>query len=220
MNKWESRIVGLAVGIICPLLTFVAFWWSAVALHLYAFRLPLSIIITAALTGLSLGCLLDAVFLRRWVRNFYTANAWLMVAVYLGLCVIAVGFCMGMPVGTFLLGLAAGAYAGRRHCHQLIGEARAAAIVRQVAIFAASVTTAAALPIGLLALQSERHLLRSLEGAFGLTRHSLEGGGRLMLVGFLCLLLFVMQFWCSRTAGWLAFSIGPGDAKARGPENC
>jgi hypothetical protein len=210
MNKLESTIVGLFVGITCPFLGFVAFWWTAALLHLQWFPVPEGMIKTAALTGLGIGCLLDVVFLRRWVGKFYTANPWLIVMVYLGLCVVAVGSCMGVPVGTFSLGIAAGAYVGRREHHRQADGVLTATAFRRVAVFAASVTAAAALPIGILALQSEQEILRWLENNFGLIRNSLQGGGGFTLIGFLCLLLFVMQYWCTRMAGRLAFRIGTG----------
>src|ERR1035437_567578 len=210
MSKTESTIIGLFIGIICPWLTFVAFWWTTALLHLQGFPVPEGMIKTAALTGLGLGCLLDVVFLRRWVGKFYTANPWLIVMVYLGLCVVAVGSCMGVPVGTFSLGVAAGAYVGRREHHRQADGMLAATAFRRVAVFAASVTAAAALPIGILALQSEQEILRWLENTFNLNRNSLQGGGGFILIGFLCLLLFVMQYWCTRMAGRLAFRIGTG----------
>jgi hypothetical protein len=210
MSKLESTIVGLFVGVTCPLLTFVFFWWTAAGLYLSGFPLPPDVIITAALAGLGLGCLLDVVFLRRWVWKFYTANLWLMVAVYLALCVVAVAFCMGVPVGTFLLGIAAGVYIGRRTHHRQADEARAAVAFRRVAVFAASVTAAMALLIGILALQSEQEILRWLENTFGLSRNALQGSGGFILVGILCSLLFVTQFWCTRKAGRLALGIGAG----------
>jgi small-conductance mechanosensitive channel len=212
MSRFESTMVGLVIGIACPLLTFVAFWWTAAALHLCVFRLPPGLIIMAALAGLSLGCLLDVVFLRLWVTQFYAANVWLLVPVYLGLCVVAVGFCMGIPVGAFSLGVVAGIYSGRRERHRQADEAQAAIALRRVAVFAASVTAAAALPIGILALQSEQDILRSLEATFGLNRNGLQGGGGYVLIAFLCALLFALQYGCSRIAGCLAFRIGPGDA--------
>jgi hypothetical protein len=210
MSKLEATIIGLFIGIICPWLTFVACWWTAFLLHQYVSPVPEGMIKAAALTGLGLGCLLDVVFLRRWVGKFYTANPWQIVMVYLGLCVVAVGACMGVPVGTFSLGVAAGAYVGRREHHRQTDGARAAAAFRKVAVFTASVTAAAALPIGILALQSEQEILRWLENTFDLNRNSLQGGGGFILIGFLCLLLFVMQYGCTRMAGRLAFRIGTG----------
>jgi hypothetical protein len=212
MNKPESILVGLAIGVACPLSTFAAGWWTAAALHLYALPLPLGVIVAAALTGLGLGCLLDLIFLPRWVSRFYSANLWLMGAVYVGLGIVATGFCMGVPVGTFALGLVAGVYMGRRERHRAADEAQGKPNLRKAAFAAATVTTALALPIGLLALQSEQEILRWLEGLLGLRRNDLQGGGGLVLIGLLCGLLFVMQYWGSRMAARLAFGTGPGAA--------
>jgi lysylphosphatidylglycerol synthetase-like protein (DUF2156 family) len=213
MSKLESIIIGLVVGIACPWLTFVAFWWTAALLSLQGFPVPEGIIKTAALTGLGLGCLLDVVFLRRWVGKFYSANLWLMATGYLALSVVAVASCMGIPAGTFSLGIAAGVYIGRRERHRQADGARAAAAFRRVALFAASVTTMAALAIGILALQSEWETLRWLENALGLNPNTFQGGGGFILIGFLCSLLFVMQYGCSRKAGGLAFGIGAGSPR-------
>ena len=210
MSKLEATIIGLFIGIICPWLTFVACWWTAFLLHQYVFPMPESMIITAALTGLGIGCLLDMFFLRRWVDKFYMANLWLMVAVYLALSVVAVASCMGIPIGIFFVGIVGGVYIGRRELHRQADGALAAITFRKVAFFAASVTTMAALPIGILALQSEQKTLTWIESIVGLNRNSLQGGGGFVLVGFLCFLLFVMALWCTRMAGRLAFRIGTG----------
>lgn len=208
INKLESIIIWLFVGITCPLLTFVVFWWTAAGLYLSGFYLTPGTIITASLAGLGLGGCLDAAFLRRWVGRFYTANLWLMASVYLGLCIVAVAFCMGIPVGTFLLGIAAGIYVGRREHHRQADGARAAAAFHRIAVFAASVTTVAALAIGILALQSEQEILGRLESTFGLNRNALQGGGGFILIGILCSLLFMTQYWGTGKAGRLAFGIG------------
>ena len=208
MSKFEATIIGLFVGIACPFLSFVAFWWTAAWLHLQGFPVPEGVIKAAALTGLGLGCLLDVLFLRRWVKNSYTANLRWMIVVYLGCFVVAFASFMGVPIGTFSLGIAAGVYIGRREHHRQADGVLAATIFHKVAFFAASVTTLAALPIGILALQTEKGTLTWLENTLGLNPNSLQGGGGFILIGFLCLLLFVMQYGCTRLAGRLAFKIG------------
>lgn len=220
MSKREQCFVTLAAGLACPLLTFTAFWWTAAAIHLYAFPLPVGLIRAAALAGLGLGCLLDVLCLRLWVKKFFTANPRWLLAAYLGLFVIAFGFFMGLPVGTFLLGIVAGIYVGRREFHRQADAARAAAAFRRVAVFVASVTTAAALAIGILALQSEQETLRWLENTFGLNQNSLQGGGGFVLIGLLCVLLFVMQYWCSLKAGGFAFRIGADRAQQTTSTDC
>jgi hypothetical protein len=211
MSRLESIIVGLVVGIACPWLTFVAFWWTAAAFHLYVFRLPTAMIVTAALAGLGLGCLLDVVFLRRWVEKFYTANLRWMIVVYLGFFVVAFASFMGFPVGTFSLGIGAGIYVGRRESHRRVDRDQLAVALRRAAVLTSSITAAAALPIGILGLK-EPNVSALFEACFGLDRDRVYGTAGFFLVGLFCLLLFVAQYWCSRKAGVLAFGLGPGNA--------
>jgi len=212
LGRLESAIIGIFAGIACPLLTFVAFWWTAAMVHMYVFSIPVGVIIAAALSGLVVGCLLDVAFLRRWIDGFYSANVWVMTVVYLALCVVAVAFFMGLPVGTFSLGIVACAYIGRREHHRQVDGERVASALRKSALLAASTTAAAALPIGIFAL-NEPDVLRLLEGHFGLAGTSLHGSVGLMLIGLLCFLLFAMQYWCSRAAGYVAFRIGGSNAQ-------
>lgn len=212
MSKLESIIIGLFVGIACPVLTFVVFWWSAALLYMRVPDFPLNIVIASALTGFSLGLLLDVLFLRRWVRTFYIANIWLMIILYLGLSFIAVGFFMGLPGGTFVLGISAGIYMGRRESHVHNDWINAFPALRKTALIAASVTTLAALPIGILAL-NEQNILNMLENVSGLDQDSIQGFAGFILVGLLCVLLFLIQYWFSRKAGLIAFNMGNIDAQ-------
>lgn len=104
MSKTETTAVGAALAVMCPLVTFVAFWWGSAAVGMYVTTVPDGIIRRAALVGLGLGVVGDVFFLRRWVAAFYTASWIWVAAVYLGLSIIAFAFCMGMPIGTFALG--------------------------------------------------------------------------------------------------------------------
>ena len=101
---------------------------------------PVTAVIAAAMSGLTVGIVLDLLLLRKWIRRFYTASQWLMAAIYGALCVVAVGFFMGLPVGTFGLGLLAGIYAGRRQCHAAAEGAAVRRGLRRAALFAASMT--------------------------------------------------------------------------------
>ena len=118
MNRAESVVVGLVVGITCPLLLFVFCWWTAAALSIYhVLSLPVSVIIVAAFTGLGIGMILDIIWLKHWVRRFYTANIYFIIAVYLSLSVVALAFFMGLPIGNIVLGMLAGVYVGRKQFH-------------------------------------------------------------------------------------------------------
>lgn len=212
MSKIETVIVGLFVGIACPLLTFMVFWWSSALLHMHIPDIPLSIVIASAITGISLGLLFDVLFLRQWVRMFYMANMWLMIILYLVLSIFAVAFFMGLPVGTIVLGTIAGIYMGRRASHVHTDWITTVLSLRKTALITASVTVMAALPIGILAL-NEQHIFKMLENLSGLNQASLRGIAGFILIAILCGLLFLIQYWFSKKAGLLAFNMGKRNAQ-------
>ena len=205
-------MIGLFLGVACPLLAFVLFWWTTAAFHFYLVDISVSVIIMAALTGLVIGIVLDILFIKRWVKRFYTANVSLLIVVYLGLCMVSVAFFMGLPVGTFALGIAVGAYAGRRQRHMQTHGTSVTTALRKAAFLAAFVTTATAFPIGILVLY-DQSVLKLLDTIFGFDQASLRGPVGLAMVIFLCLVLFLVQYWCSRQAGKLTFRIGSGHAQ-------
>lgn len=204
MSKLESTIVGVLIGGACVWLSFVACWWTAAIIHIYVGGTSASTIAGAALVGLLIGIVLDILFLRRWVRGFYTARKWLLATLYCALCVLAVASFMGLPVGTFGLGLLAGAYAGRRYVYKAAGDS-AEHELRRTAVFAALMTSGAALPIGLLALQ-DRPTAELFSGMLGIR----SWGAGVAVVCVLCVLLFGVQYWCSLCAGRLALRLGSG----------
>ena len=212
MSKIESIIVGLFLGITCPLLTFVTFWWSAALLHMHVAGFPVRVVIASAFAGLAVGLILDVLFLRSWVRRIYRANLWLMGVCYLGLCTVAVAFFMGLPVGTLTLGVVAGVYMGRRESYARDDWSRAAPVLRKTALTVAAVTTVGALPIGILAL-SQRDVLRILERLSGFDPARLQEWPGFVLIGGLCALLFVLQCWFSKKAGLIAYGIGGKSAQ-------
>ena len=169
-------------------------------------------VIAMALTGLCVGLVLDVFFLRNWVGRFYTANLWLVSICYLGLCIVAVAFFMGLPVGTLALGIIACVYIGRRECHAHTDWKEALPTLRKAALTSAGVTTMAALPIGVLALD-EQDVLDMLGSLSGLGQVSLQGWAGFTLIGLLCILLFLVQYWFSEKAGSLAYNAGKGNAQ-------
>jgi hypothetical protein len=206
MSTWEKSLVALAAGVTCLWLTFVACWWTAAAIHLCLVPLPESLIRAAALSGLGLGCLLNVLFLPRWVKKFYTADPRWMLAVYLGLFVIAFASFMGFPIGTFLLGIVAGAYVGRRQSHRHADRDQLVVALRRTATLCAVMTAAAALPIGVLGLK-EPIATDLFESRLGFDRSALDGPWGFALVGLVCLFLLVGQYFCTEIAGRLAFRI-------------
>lgn len=135
MSKTERTLVGVFLAGICPLLAFVMCWWTAAVVHACMPGVSVNAVIVTALSGLLAGIVLDLLLLRKWIRRFYTSSLWLMAAIYGALCVVAVAFFMGLPVGTFGLGILAGIYAGRRQRH---AAAKGAAVGRDLAAWQAA----------------------------------------------------------------------------------
>ena len=161
------------------------------------------VIIVVAFTGLGIGLLLNIFFLKRWVAAFYTANWGWVAAVYLGLSAIALAFCMGVPLGTFAVGITGGVYLGRRLRHTQADRGVVSRTLTKGALCAASLTTVLALPIGLMALH-EPVVVRAA-GAFGLDPGTISGPAGQVSVLIICLALFALQLCSTRAAGALAF---------------
>lgn len=211
MSKTESTIVGVFLAGICPLLVFVVCWWTAAVVQARVPGVSVNAVIVTAMSGLLVGIVLDLLLLQRWIRRFYTTSLWLMAAIYGALCLVAVAFFMGLPVGTFGLGLLAGFYAGRRQHHAASAGAAVRRGLRRVSFFAALLTAGAALPIGILGLQ-ERSVVEILRKILGIAPSAVRGATGVMLVCLLSVALFGAQYWCSLQAGWLAFRMGADSA--------
>jgi len=207
MSRREQIAVGLAAGFLCPYLTFVLFWWTSAALAMSQIRLISDRgIAAAALTGLALGIILDALFLKRWIAHFYSANLKLLVPVYLFCSVIAVASFMGFPLGNLALGTLAGVYVGRRTRHAGRPPESAASSARQAGLFTAMVTGLEALPISILALK-EGVVVRMLQAGLGMSKDAVTGPPGIGVAVLACIAVMAMQFMCTRAAARFAFDL-------------
>ena len=212
MSQLERILVGLFLAAACALLTFVLCWWTAAILHAHVPGVSLNAVIVTALTGLVAGIGLDVLFLRRWVLGFYTAGFGWMAAFHAALCVVAVASFMGLPIGTFGLGLLAGVYTGRREHHAAAELPVVRRRLRRTAAFAALLTAGTAFPIGLLALQ-DRTVVEQLRNTVRLNPEAVRGAVGILCVCVLCVVLFAAQYWGSLRTGWLAFRRGSCGAR-------
>ena len=207
MRRWEKIIVGIFIGIACAVSCAVLGWWSSAALGIYHV-LPISDqgISVAAFLGLGLGILLDVLFLRTWIAGFYSVDWRLAAPLYLFWVVIATVWFMGLPLGTFVLGILAGLYIGRRHKYAGASAVDFARHVGKASLLVALVTGVASLGIGLLALR-ETYILAAIQRMAGTSpgAATLAVGAGLVLA--LCLILAGLQYWCTRTAAKFIFRV-------------
>jgi hypothetical protein len=206
MPRIETLVITAVSAVVFPLLLFVAFWWSSAALAIYVVDLPTWCIALVAFTGLGIGLVGDLIFLKRWVALFYSAHWVWVTVIYLGLFTVGLAFCMGVPIGTFTVGVMGGAYLGRRFRYALLSPGLVTRRLDQGGLCAASLTALCALPMGWLALHDS--MVMRLAGIFRLTAENAQGITGILAVIAVSLGLFALQFLATRAAGRLAFAAG------------
>jgi len=207
VNKKEFCIIGLGLGTLIPIILLVLFWWPLSLVNiLKIFSFPESFIKIFALTGFTIGIIIDILFLKRLIHKFYRFNKSLLVIAYIYCSFIAVAFFMGLPIGNFLLGIIAGLYIGRRYhyINQNIDQFSVAS--RNISIFTAVITTLEALPVGFLALQEES-LIGWINKFSGVQIFLLNRTIDIFIIVFLCIMLFIIQYFATRVVSKFAFNI-------------
>jgi len=81
----------------------------------------------------------DAVLMKKWVKSAYQMSGVILGILYVFYSVVTLGMFMGLPIGSFTLGIAAGLYAARKmHLAQADEQSRMR-YFKKTAIFSASV---------------------------------------------------------------------------------
>ena len=106
IQKVEKIILGLILGAVPVIGSFLAGWWISLPL------VPESRIAVFALAGFLLGILVDLIFLRRWIRDAFGYKTWIWMSIYIFYSIGMFGFFMGVPVFHVLLALPAGFFVG------------------------------------------------------------------------------------------------------------
>ncbi len=89
------------------------------------FFLPVTVVIASALFGTkTLGpwtlwsfapaVVINVLLMKKWVKGAYQMSGKALASVYLFYSIIGLGMCMGIPLVSFTLGIAAGLYATRK----------------------------------------------------------------------------------------------------------
>jgi hypothetical protein len=150
-----------------------------------------------ALGGLCSGLIIDAVFVKRWVKRAYHMSSKILAGLYIFYSIGVLGFCMGVPILEFPLGMAAGAYAARKMHHAKAGPEEFNRSAKKVSYFAAAVMV---LICSLMALWAVAGKLPGSEVdtpwlSFTFTVPIFSA---VVLIGGAALVLF--QYWLTRTA--------------------
>jgi len=82
---------------------------------------------------------IDVLLLKKWVKGAYQMSGKGLASVYLFYSIIGLGMCMGIPLVSFTLGIAAGLYAARRMQLAQADEQTSKQYFKKTAFFSAAV---------------------------------------------------------------------------------
>jgi len=81
----------------------------------------------------------DAALMKKWIKGAYQMSGVTLGFLYLFYSVVTLGMFMGLPIGSFTLGIAAGLYAARKMQLVQAGEQVRRRYFKKTAVFSASV---------------------------------------------------------------------------------
>jgi ABC-type multidrug transport system fused ATPase/permease subunit len=200
MGKIESLILGMFFGFVPIVFCFLA---TMVIASIFFGKEALG---PWVLWSLVPGVIIDAIFLKKWVRRAYQINNKVLAGIYLFYSVVALGMGMGIPILNFVLGIMAGAYIARRmHFHQADEQSRNQAF-RKTAVFCAVVMAIMCCLMTLLGIvgkvpgsKFETPILSFTFTVPVFTAVVLTGGAVLVL----------LQYWLTRTAARVTIKLSP-----------
>jgi len=133
VRKAETVILWMLFGTPLALICFVAGGFISVVMF------DEKHVLAMALAGLAVGIILDAVFLRRPIKNAYRINNKILIALYIFYSIGALGFCMGVPILNFGVGIVAGFYTARKMQCTKADQIQCNRNIKRTAIFSAIV---------------------------------------------------------------------------------
>ena len=183
LRKLEAPILALVLGVVPPIMGLLAGWWGSLV-----WLSSETWIARSALAGLGAGLLVDAVFLKQWVRRRYALSwaAWLGLFLFYSVGVF--GFFMGVPVFNVALALPAGLVVGGKLALQARDADRDRRIVRRACLCTTAVLAvvcAASATIALLSRSTATELQHMLHLGFVVTPAHIVG---LIVIGGAALL--------------------------------
>ncbi len=157
-----------------------------------------------ALGGLCVGLIIDVMFVKSWVNRAYQMNSKILAALYIFYSIGVLGFCMGIPILEFPLGMAAGAYAARKMYHTKAGPEEFERSVKKMSIFAAGVMVLICCLITLWAIAGQMIGYRVDTPLLSFT-FTVPIFFAVVFTGGLALVL--LQYWLTRISAKLAFKL-------------
>lgn len=191
-SKLESFLIGCILGVLPVLFCFVTAWFVSAVL------VDEKIVPAIALSGLGAGIIVDIIFLKKWVRKAYQLNSKILAVIYIFYSIGVLGFCMGVPILNFGVGVFAGIYTARKMHHINSGAKECNRNIEKTALFSAIVmmlmcclTGTWALVGGMIGSRFESPVLSFTYTVPILAAIVLMGG----------VILSLLQYWLSFTAG-------------------
>ena len=138
MRKLESFVIGCILGavpILFCLIVIVSIWWFA---ELLTDQNGPYLALAALITGL----IIDVIFLKKWVKKAYQMNNKVLSAIYIFYSIGVLGFCMGVPILNFGVGVAAGFYTARKMQCTKADQIQCNRNIKRTAIFSAVIMLA------------------------------------------------------------------------------
>ncbi|UCC23217.1 MAG: hypothetical protein JSW23_03960 [Planctomycetota bacterium] len=134
LSRVESFIVGMVLGPVPILFCFVSAWFTSTVL-----LEDENTVAVIALSGAGVGLIIDFLFLKRWVRGAYQINNKVLAAIYIFYSIGVFGFCMGIPILNFPVGMMAGIYTARKMYHIKAGAEECNRSIKRTCVFTALV---------------------------------------------------------------------------------
>lgn len=197
MRRIEIGFVGIVLGAIPIIVGFLGGWWLSIPF------VPESRILTFALAGLAIGGLVDAIWLKSWIRRAYSVPPLIWMGVYLFYSLCLLGFFMGMPVFNVCLSVPAGLFIGAQQAHRGAQPPAVREAAQRAAWFTTGVMALICSASAALALAdpyTEASLKAMLGLGFTVTRPMLVG---LIVIGGLALL--GLQWWLTKSSAEVAY---------------
>ena len=207
MSKIESLILGIFFGFLPVLFCVAAAGFTNIVF------LEEKGIGYWALGGLCVGLIIDVMFVKSWVNRAYQMNSKILAALYIFYSIGVLGFCMGIPILEFPLGMAAGVYIARKMHFTGADEQTREQAFKRMARFCATVMVIICCLITLWAIAGQMigYRLDTPLLSFTFTvpiffAVVLTGGATLVL----------LQYWLTRAAAKVTFRLSRPGTRAKG----